>query len=96
LNLIMTKYNFTDEELQIIINDYVNNFLSIKEIMDKYNIKSKERVKKILGDNIRSCSEANKVAHKKHPEKYKQSDEAKEKIRQARLKFMKEHPEETA
>lgn len=92
----MTKYNFTDEELQTIIDDYVNNLLSIREIMDKYNIKSKERIKKILGNNVRSSSEANQVAHKKYPEKYKQSDVSKEKIRQARLKFMKEHPEETA
>lgn len=92
----MTKYNFTDEELQVIVDDYVNNLLSIREVMDKYSIKSKERVKKILGNNIRSSSEASRVAHKKYPEKYKQSNEAKEKIRQARLKFMKEHPEETA
>lgn len=97
LNIInMTKYNFTEEELKTIIDDYVNNWLSIKEIGEKYNIKSKERIKKILGDNIRTSSEASKIAHQKHPDKFKLSDDAKDKIRKARLKFMKEHPEETA
>ena len=92
----MTKYNFTEEELKTIIDDYVNNWLSIREIGEKYNIKSKERIKKILGDNIRTSSEASKIAHQKHPDKFKLSDNAKDKIRKARLKFMKEHPEETA
>lgn len=86
----------TETEKQTIIDDYVNNFLSIKSLSKKYNIKSKGFLKKLLGDKVRTFSEANKIAHKLHPELFKLSDEAKEKIRKHRLKFMKEHPEKTA
>lgn len=94
----MVKYDdiLTYEKKQEIINDYKNNYLSYKEIKEKYNIRSNSYVQKLLKDVVRSFSEANKIAHKKYPEKFKQSEEAKDKLRQARLKYMKEHPEDTA
>lgn len=80
-----------------IINDYNENYLSLSEISKKYNIKSKSYISRyILGGQTRNFSEANRIAHKKHLESYKQSEETKDKIRQARLKWMKEHPEQTA
>lgn len=80
-----------------IIRDYIDNWLSLNEISKKYGIKSKSYISQyILGDKVRSSSEAVKLAHKKHPESYKQSKETKDKIRQARLRWMKEHPEQTA
>ena len=87
---------FSAEEKEQIIKDYVENTLSIREICKKYNIGSKMWVRKLLGKNVRNFSEANKISHKKHPNNYKLSDEAKDKIRKARLKWMKEHPEKTA
>ena len=64
--------------------------------MVKYNIKSRSYICKLLQGKIRSTSEANKLAHQKHPEKFKHSEESKEKIRQTRLEYLKEHPENTA
>lgn len=95
---IMIKYDdiLTYEKKQEIINDYKDNYLSYREIREKYNIKSNSYVQKLLKDVVRSFSEAGKIAHKKYPEKFKQSEEAKDKLRQARLKYMKEHPEDTA
>ena len=61
-----------------------------------YNIGSTEWIRKLLGKNVRKISEANKIAHKKFPNNYKLSEETKDKIRKARLKWMKEHPEQTA
>ena len=87
---------FSEKEKEQIIKDYVENVLSIREVCKKYGIGSKVWVRKLLGENIRKFSEANKIAHKKHPESYKQSKETKDKIRQARLRWMKEHPEQTA
>lgn len=94
----MIKYDdiLTYEDKQKIINDYQNNLLTYKEIQIKYNIKSNSYVQKLLKDVARSTSEAQKLAHKKFPERFKLSEDTKEKIRQARLKYMKEHPEDTA
>lgn len=89
-------YIFTEEQKQQIINDYIKNQMSYREIKEKYNIKSNSVVQKLLKDYARSKSESNKLAHLKHPESFKHSEESKEKIRQARLKFMKDHPEQTA
>lgn len=89
-------YNFSNEEIEQIIKDYVENFLSYKDLMKKYNIKSSVRIRKILEGYIRSTSEALKAAHIKYPEAFKPSNETKAKIRAARLKFMAEHPEQTA
>jgi len=87
---------FNAEEKGQIIKDYVENTLSIREVCKKYSINSKEWVRKLLGENIRNFSEANKIAHKKYPNNYKLSEETKDKIRKARLNWMKEHPEQTA
>lgn len=87
---------FSAEEKEQIIKDYVEKKLSIREICRKYNIGSSEWVRKLLKSKIRNLSEANKIARKKYPEKYKHTDESKEKIRKAHLKWMKEHPEQTA
>lgn len=94
----VTDYNLiiSDETKQAMIRDYVENFLTIKELVEKYNVTSKIFITKLLGNKKRSLSEAAKLAHKKKPEKFKLSEEAKDKIRTARLKFMKEHPEQTA
>lgn len=64
--------------------------------MIKYNIKSRSYICKLLQGKIRSTSEVNKLAHQKYPEKFKHSEESREKIRQTRLKYLKEHPENTA
>lgn len=76
--------------------DYTENLLSIREIKEKYKINSSYYIHKLLGNLIRSFSEATKIAHKKHPESYKHTDECKKIMREKRLKWMKEHPEQTA
>ena len=45
---------------------------------------------------MRSLSEAIFIAHKNKPDKFKHTEKSKQKIREARLKYMKEHPENTA
>lgn len=87
---------FTKEQKQGIINDYVENYLSLREIYKKYNIKSKLWVDKLLKGKKRSASEGNKLAHKKYPERFKHTEESKIKIRETHFKWMKEHPEQTA
>ena len=87
---------FSTEEKEQIIKDYVENFFSLKDIYKKYSIKSKIWVDKLLDGKKRSFSEANKIAHKKHPNSFRHSEETKDKIRKARLNWMKEHPEQTA
>lgn len=86
----------SEEIKQNIVNDYVNNLLSIREVMSKYQVKSKEYIIKLLGNNMRTISESNKIAHQKYPEKFKHPEEAKAKIRAKRLAYMKAHPEKTA
>ena len=89
-------YNFTEEQKQQIINDYVNNFLSYKDLKEKYDIRSNSKIEQLLKGYVRDPSERNKLAHQKHPESFKHSDLTKQKMRQARLQYMKEHPENTA
>lgn len=95
---MISKYDiiFNDFDKINIINDYIEKGLSIKELCIKYNIKSKTYLTNLLGSNVRSMSDANKLAHKKYKENFYHTDETKEKIRQKRLSFMKEHPEKTA
>lgn len=77
--------------------DYHINLLSLSELCEKYGFKSKSYVRNYLLDgNVRTSSEANKIAHEKFPENFKHTDETKEKLRTKRLKWMKEHPEDTA
>lgn len=86
----------TIEKKKQIIKDYIKNGLSIRKICKKYNIGSNEWVRKMLGGKLRSQSDAVKLAHKKYPNSFKLSEETKDKIRKAHLKWMKEHPEQTA
>lgn len=98
----MAKHNFkyddifTELDKENIRQDYVMNHLSLREVREKYNIKSNSYAQKLLKPVIRSVSEANVIAHRKKPDSFKHSEESKQKIRTARLKYMKEHPEETA
>lgn len=92
------KYDFlfTEEEKKQIKQEYLDG-QSIRDLCAKYNIKCKEWVRcKLLKGIARSTSESGKIAHKNKSESFKLSEEAKAKIRAARLKFMKEHPEQTA
>lgn len=92
------KYDllFSETEKEQIIKDYVENFLSIREIGIKYNIKSKSYISNLLQNKTRNVSQANKIAHKKYPEKFLHSQETKNKMREKRLTYMKLHPEQTA
>lgn len=93
------NYNkdLSEETKKAIVVDYVENLFSIREIMKKYGIKSCSYLNDNLLKNVkRTSSEAAKIARKKYPESYKLNEETKNKIREARLKFMKEHPEQTA
>lgn len=98
----MAKNNFKYDDIitsdlkRDIINDYVNGLLTIKDIKNKYNIRSNSYIGKILKGYTRSISEANIIAHKNNPDAFKHSEKTKQKIREHRLKFMKEHPEQTA
>lgn len=87
---------FSAEEKKQIIKDYVENFLSLREIYKKYNIRSKIWVDKLLDGKKRSVSDGVKIAHKKYPNSFKLSEKTKDKIRRAHLIWMKEHPEQTA
>lgn len=89
------KYNFTEKEIKQIREDYLSG-LSLRETAQKWNIKSNSKIQEILKDVIRTNAEANKLAHQKHPDAFKHSDETKEIMREKRLKFMREHPEKTA
>lgn len=68
----------------------------MRDICNKYNIKSKSFAEKVLKPVIRSISEANKIAHKQKPENFKHTDKTKQKLREKRLKYMKENLENTA
>ena len=87
---------FTEEDKVNIVKDYVENLLTIRECMTKYGIRSKTYIAKLLEGKTRNNSEANKLAYKKHPERYKHTEESKSKLREKRLAFMKAHPEQTA
>ena len=86
----------TTSQKEEIRKDYIENKMSLREIGDKYKIKSYEYLRKLLKDVMRTFSESGKIAHEKHPECFKHTDASKEKLRQVRLKYMKEHPDKTA
>ena len=94
----MKTYNsiFSDEVKKEIERDYVFGNMSLREINDKYNIKSHGWVSKLLGDKIRSVSDGVKLARGKYPDRFKHSEETKQKIRIKHLQYLKEHPEKTA
>jgi very-short-patch-repair endonuclease len=87
------------EKLSVIKDElirlYVNESYSIKDLRKKFQVQSTD-IKNILGDKVRSLSDANKLAHKKYPENFKHTDESKKIMREKRLEFMKNNPEKTA
>lgn len=86
----------SEDDKKNIINDYSENLMSLREVAQKYDIKSKSYLSKLLKEHMRNLSDANKLAHKKYPNSFKHSDNTKEKIRVKRLQYMKDHPEKTA
>lgn len=86
----------TTSQKEEIRKDYIENKMSLREIGDKYKIKSYEYLRKLLKDVMRTFSESGKIAHEKHPECFKHTDISKEKLRQARLKYMEKNPDKTA
>lgn len=94
----ISKYDniFTESDKENIRQDYILNHLSLREVCKKYNIKSKLYVQKLLKTEMRNVSEATALAHKKYPDSFKHTEETKQKIREGRIRYMKEHPEDTA
>jgi very-short-patch-repair endonuclease len=78
-----------------VIKLYVDDSYSVKDLRKKFKLQSND-IKIILGDKIRSLSEANKLARKKYPDIYKHSEETKKRLRNIRLEFMKNNPDKTA
>ena len=94
----MKKYDllFTEEEKDKMRLDYKNG-ASIRDIEKIYNIKCRDWIQnKLLKGITRNFSEANSLTHKKYPERFKHDEAYKKKMREFRLKFMREHPEKTA
>ncbi len=78
-----------------IVDLYVNEHYSVTHLRKKFKIQSTD-IKEVLGDKIRTISEANKLSRIKFPEKYRHTDETKKKLRDLRLNFMKNNPEKTS
>jgi len=87
------------EKLSVIKDEliklYVDESYSVKDLRKKFKVQSND-IKDILGNKIRSSSEAIKLAHKKYPENFKHTEESKKIMREKRLEFMKNNPEKTA
>ena len=78
-------------------NDYLVYGLSIRKLALKYNTDKSIFYRYVLLSKLfRNSSDAAKLARKKYPENFKHSDESKNKMREARLKWMMENPEKTA
>lgn len=94
-----TKHRKTCEEIDKIKNEvidlYVNELWSFREIEKKYNIGS-QAINKILGNKKRNLSDSIKIAHKKYPNSFILNDKAKDKIRQHRLRYIRENPHKTS
>lgn len=78
----------------VVRDDYSKGF-SMKELSIKYKI-SPNTVNFIVKDISRSLSDAVKLARSKYTEIFKHSDKTKEKLRIARLNYLKENYEKTA
>jgi very-short-patch-repair endonuclease len=89
------KNCLSKETINLIIEDYRFNNFSIADISKKYKV-NKNRFLKNLKPYIRSNSEAKIIANKKYPEKNRHTEDTKQKLREKRLKWMKENPEKTA
>jgi very-short-patch-repair endonuclease len=87
------------EKLSVIKDElirlYVDESYSVKDLRKKFKFQSDD-IKIVLGDKVRTASEANKLAHKKYPERFKHTEESKKIMREKRLEFMKNNPDKTA
>ena len=86
------KLHLIKDEL---IRLYVDESYSVKDLRKKFKFQSDD-IKFVLGDKVRSASDANKLAHKKYPERFKHTEESKKIMREKRLEFMKNNPDKTA
>lgn len=78
-----------------IIDLYINKNYSVRDLRNKFKLQSTD-IKNVLGDKIRTLSEANKLAREKYPDKFKHNEESKKIMREKRLEFMKNNPDKTA
>lgn len=86
-----------EEQKQLMINDYENNGLSLKDLCEKYGFNSKSYVKNyVLNRKTRNHSDALKLAHKKYPESFKHTEKTKKLMSKKRLEWMKNNSEKTA
>jgi len=88
-----SKCKLTENLIIDLVNDYVIKLLTIRDINKKYGC-SKNLIKKILGDRVRSVSESLIISKKNKNRKL--TEEHKDKIRVSRLNYMKNNPEKTA
>ncbi len=95
LNQHIKKCQKLSEIKEEIIDLYINEDFSVKDLRKKFKLQSDD-IKIILGNKVRSASEANKLAHKKYPNSFKHSEESKKIMREKRLEFMKNNPDKTA
>jgi very-short-patch-repair endonuclease len=86
------KLHLIKDEL---IRLYVDESYSVKDLRKKFKFQSDD-IKIVLGDRVRTASDANKLAHKKYPERFKHTEESKKIMREKRLEFMKNNPDKTA
>ena len=90
----MKKKDITQELKQQIINDYVVNYLSIKDLCLKYDIKSRSFISSILSGFTRNRSEAGKLRSITKP--FKHNKETKEIMSKKRTQYLSSHKKETA
>jgi very-short-patch-repair endonuclease len=72
---------------------YVDELWSIRNLCDKYEV-GKGIITEIIGGLVRNYSESGKIGRKRFPQSH--TEESKQKLREKRLEFMKNHPEKTA
>lgn len=89
-----SKCKLTQDLILSLRKDYLDG-VSLPKLRQKYKC-SKNFVYRLISDIVRTKSESSILAHKLYPEKFKLSDETKLKLRNSRLKWMRENPERTA
>jgi very-short-patch-repair endonuclease/Trp operon repressor len=92
----ISSCNLNESDVLKIKNDYIIDELSIRDIKRKYNLSTSIIYRLVGVENIRSLSESIRISHIKYPEKYKHTDISKQKLRESRLKWMKDNPDKTA
>ena len=97
INLVkhQTKCQYVESIKKEVFDAYTKELLSITKIRKKYKLQDTD-IYRILGNSLRDRSNSAKLARKKYSESFKHSDQTKQKIREIRIKFMKENPNETA